>query len=164
MINNLSECTETIDEKYFFIKDGDEGKPALIIKENGEFEVRNNTNSPINFIKIDSCISNSNDGKRSDCVIYNYDTFCFIELKCIKPKLLANTKRKAKKQLESTINKFNNQDIIKNKKREAYMCFNCKIDGNYTQISKATNPSATITYFEDELNTSLYCDTKKEFN
>ncbi|MEA1954890.1 MAG: hypothetical protein U9N02_00160 [Campylobacterota bacterium] len=95
MINNLSECTETIDEKYFFIKDGDEGKPA--------------------------------------CAIYNDDTFCFIELKCIKPKLLANTKRKAKRQLENTINKFNNQDIIKNKKLEAYMCFNCKIDENYTK-------------------------------
>jgi len=43
------------------------------------------------------------------------------------------------------------------------MCCTCIIENEYTKIKKASNKSEIITYFEETLNTSLYCDNKKEF-
>ncbi len=62
----------------------------------------NNTDNPINFLKIDACISDSNDTTRCDCAIYDNNTFCFIELKCIKPSTFSKNRKTAEKQLEAT--------------------------------------------------------------
>ena len=166
MINNFNTCVESIDEKLFFIQDGDNQKSAFIVEKNGEFEVANNTSDPIKFLKIDSCVSNSSDNTRCDCAIYNSDTFCFIELKCIKPTSFSKNRKKAEKQLEATIEEFDNEDIIKNKNLEAYVCSNCKTekDTSYEPITQQPKNTNQTTYFEFELNTKLYYSTKKEFN
>ncbi len=165
MINNFDDCLESIEKKYFFIKDGDDQKPAFIVENNGEFKVINNTSFPINFLKTDSCVSTSTDDKRCDCAIYNDDTFCFIELKTSKRTNWKSHRETAQKQLKATILDFENEDIIKNKKKEAYMCCNsCDIDGNFTRILSASNSSNIQTYFRDTLETRLHCNTKKEFN
>ena len=165
MINNFDICLESIDKKHFFIKDGDEQKPAFILKENGEFEVVNSTKNSINFLKTDSYIYTSKAPKRCDCILYNNDTICFIELKLTKRTQWKSWRKSANKQLETTILNFKNEEIAKNKTLEAYMCCTyCDINDKITKISRATNKIETITYFEDTLNTALYCATKKEFN
>ncbi|WP_297440407.1 hypothetical protein [Sulfurimonas sp.] len=166
MINNFNHCLESINKKNFFIQDGNDKQPAFIVEKHGEFEVINNTKHPINFLKIDSCVANSTDNSRCDCAIYNNTTFCFIELKCIKPKNLQKNRRKAEKQLEVTIQAFRNKEVLKTKILEAYVCCNCKIgtDSSFEPITKKPNNKERIVYFMYELNTKLYCDTKKEFN
>jgi len=164
VINNFGECLESVEEKHFFIQDGSNQKPAFIVKEKGEFEVINNTRDSINFLKIDSCVYNSDDTKRCDCALYSLDTFCFIELKNSKRTNWKSHRITAENQLKATIIDFIDEGITKNKILEAYMCCTCKIDGNYTKISRASNNYEVQTYFIDELNTKLYCDTKKEFN
>lgn len=164
MISNFETCLESVDEKHFFIQDGKDERPAFRVETNGEFEVVNNRDSPINFLQIDSCIYDSNDSKRCDCAIYSDDTFCFIELKSSKRTNWKSHRESAEKQLKASILAFNDEDITKNKILEAYMCCTCKVDGNFTKISRASNNYEVQTYFIDELNTKLYCDTKKEFN
>jgi len=164
VINNFNNCLESVNKKHFFIQDGENQKPAFLVEFNGEFEVINNTDSSINFLKIDSCVYDSSDSKRCDCAIYSDNTFCFLELKNSKRTQWKNHRASAEKQLKSTISDFNDENITKNKTLEAYMCCTCKIDGNFTKISRASNNYEVQTYFIDELNTKLYCDTKKEFN
>jgi len=165
VINNFDDCLESIDEKHFFIQDGEAQRPAFIVGTNGEFEVINNTDSPINFLKIDSCVYDSRDGTRCDCAIYNDDTFCFLELKNSKRTNWKSHRESAEKQLEATILDFKDENITNNKTLEAYMCCtSCNIDGNYTRILRASNNNEKTVYFIDELNTKLYCDTKKGFN
>ena len=135
MINNLSQCTENIDKKHFFIKDGDDQKPAFIIEKNGEFEVINNTDNSIKFLKIDACIYNSNDNLRCDCAIYNDNVFCFIELKNSKRTNWKSHRESAEKQLKATILDFQNEEITQNKTFEAYMCCTyCDINDKITKI------------------------------
>ena len=44
------------------------------------------------------------------------------------------------------------------------MCCTCIIDEKYTKIKKASNKSEIIVYFDEVLNTDLYCHNQKEFN
>jgi len=165
VISNFSKCIESINKKYFFIKDGDNQEPAYIVEENGEFKVVNNTDNDILFLKTDACIYTSKAPKRCDCIVYNDDTLCFIELKSTKRTQWKSWRKSAEEQLKETILNFRNEDITQNKTLEAYMCCTyCDINDKLTKISRASNNSDTITYFEDELKTALYCDTKKEFN
>ena len=166
MINNFDECLESVEEKHFFIQDGSNQKPAFIVKEKGEFEVINHTSDSINFLKTDSCISDSNDTKRCDCAVFNNDTFCFIELKCIRASKFTTNRKKAETQLEATIDNFKDEDILSNKNLEAYVCLNCKIDENdgFESITQRPRNKDKETHFLFNLNTRLYYATKKEFN
>lgn len=167
MKNRLEECTDSITEKHFFIEDGGDQKPAFISFENGEFEVTNNTNNSIYFLRTDSCLYNSKDPKRCDSVIYNDNTICFIELKCIKPKNFADNSQNAKEQIEETIINFQKHGILQDKKnREAFISLNChkKKNGCYEPITKKPKNNTVFADFRTRLNTKLYYDTKKEFN
>jgi len=166
MINNFEECLENVQEKHFFIKDGDNQEPAFIVEKNGEFEVINRTDNAIKFLKIDSCIYSSDDTSRCDCAVYNNNIFCFIELKCIKPKNFSKKRKEAEEQLKATIIDFQNKEVIKNKNLEAYVCSNCitKIDDKYEPITQQPENKNLRTYFELELNTIIEYTTKKEFN
>lgn len=163
MTKIINECSEVISLTNFFIQDGEDNKPVYIVDNNGEFQIINNDKKDLTFIAIDSCIYNSEDDKRCDCAIYDDNTLCFIELKNCKRTAWKSHRENAEKQLEKTINNFKSQSIIKDKNLEAYMCCTCIIDNKFTKIKKASNKSEVITYFEDTLNTSLYCDAKKEF-
>ncbi len=165
MINNFSECVENINKKRFFIRDGNDQEPVCVAEDNGEFEVTNNTSDFLHLLKTDSCVYISKAPKRCDCIIYNNHTVCFIELKLTKRTQWKSWRNSAEEQLEATILQLKDKDITQNKALEAYMCCTyCDINDKITKISRATNKNETITYFEDELNTALYCDTKKEFN
>lgn len=124
MINNFNQCVENIQEKHFFIIDGDNQEPAFIVKENGEFEVINRTDGALKFIK------------------------------------------KAETQIEATIQDFKDEEILKDKKLEAYVCLNCitQIDDTYEPITQQPENKDLRTYFELELDTIIDYTTKKEFN
>lgn len=167
MINNFVSCLESRDEKHFFIQDGKTTKePAYIVLEKGEFEVINNTQEPIYFLPTDSCVYDSSDNTRCDCIVYNDDTMCFIELKCIKLKNLTKNRKKAESQLEETIKNFLEEEIIQNKNLEAYTCCNCKIskDDTFEPITRKPKNKEKENYFFENFNTILHCNTKKEFN
>jgi hypothetical protein len=166
VINNFDICIESIVKKHFFIEDIKDKEPAEIKYTDGEFEVINHTNSPINFLKIDSCVYSSSDTTRSDCAVYNDNTFCFIELKCIKPKNFTKKRKEAEEQLEATIRDFQDKEIVKNKNLEAYVCSNCivKVDEKYEEITKQPKNKEVRAKFEFELNTIIYYSKKKEFN
>ena len=163
MIDKIEQCTKIINDKNFFIVDDKDKEPPYIVNENGEFEIVNNTKKELFFIAIDSCVYDSKDDTRCDCAIYDEDTFCFIELKRCKRTAWKSHRETAENQLKNTIQTFTKYVITKNKKLEAFMSCNCTINNEYTKIRKTSNKHETITYFEETLNTSLYCDTKKEF-
>ncbi len=162
----ITDCIESVDKKHFYIQDGVNQKPAFIVEENGEFEVINNTDNSIEFLQIDACLFNSNDTTRCDCAVYDNNTFCFIELKCIKPSAFSKNRKKAEEQLEATIKYFNDENITQNKTLEAYVCSNCKIklDDTFEPITQRPKNREKELYFISSLNTLLYYDTKKEFN
>jgi len=163
MQSKIATCLETISKKHFFIADDIEQKPAFIKDTNGQFEVINHTKKDINFLKIDDCIYTSKDDSRCDCAIFDDKIFCFVELKTCKRTAWKTHREKSKKQLENTILNFKNNDIIKNKKLEAYISYTCTINNKYHKIKKASNSFEIETYFKDVLNTDLYCNNKKEF-
>ena len=164
MQNKINNCLEIISKKHFFIDDDIKNNPAYLKDTNGQFEVINNTNKDINFLKIDDCIYTSKDNTRCDCAIFDEKVFCFVELKTCKRTAWKPHREKSQKQLENTINNFKKNAIIKDKKLEAYISYTCTINKEYHKIKKASNSFEIETYFKDELNTDLYCNNKKEFN
>ncbi|WP_455756122.1 hypothetical protein [Sulfurimonas sp.] len=166
MINNFNNCLETINDKHFFIQDGNNQEAAFIIDKNGQFEVINSTHEEIKFLAVDDCIDFGVDTQKCDCIVFNDKDFCFIELKTLQSdKATTKTKRrkKAEEQLRSTINHFSDEDIIKTKQLEAYVSLTCLKDNMLTKIPNISNQE-TIYEFEIDLNTSLHYKCKKEFN
>jgi len=162
IINPL--CEQIVSDKNFYIIDDIKSKPAYIISDNGEFNIINNNEKNITFIAIDSCIYNSDDDTRCDFAIYDENNFCFVELKHTEKRTSwKRHRKKAQEQLESTINDFKSVAITDNKQLEAYMCCTCKISNKNTKIKNASNQIERITYFEENLDTILYCDNQKEF-
>ncbi len=95
MINSLKEvfpyldekeCLQIIKKEAFEIFDHEEEKKCYILEENGQFKVINSKRKEIGFIAVDECLFDSSDGSRSDCIIFDDEVFCFIELKHCKNK------------------------------------------------------------------------------
>jgi len=166
VINNFDDCLEAISAKHFFIQDGENNQPAFIKQNDGQFEVINKTTKDINFLKVDDCLDFEVDTKKCDCIVFNEETFCFIELKTLQSeKTTIKTKRrkKAEEQLKVTINKFADEGLIQNRQREAYVSLTCIKESTLTNIPNISNQEA-ISDFEMNLDTSLYYKCKKEFN
>ena len=160
---DLENCTNNISDTHFLIQDDIENQPAYIKYDQGQFEVKNNTKKDIGFLQIDDCIYTSKDKSRCDCAVYDDKVFCFIELKTCKILSQKANRKKADAQLRFTIEQFRSDGIIHDQTLEAYACLTCNYDGKFTKITNARNQN-TIVEFEDELNTRLYYECKKEFN
>ena len=103
--------------------------------------------------------------KKCDCIVFNDETFCFIELKTFQSeKATTKTKRRknAEEQLRSSISHFSNEEITKEKQKEAYIALSCMRDGKLTKIPNISNQETTVE-FDEDLDTSLYYECKKEF-
>ena len=164
-MKDLEECIQSISYKHFFIQDDIQNQPAYIVATNGQFEVINHTKKDIRFLQIDDCIKFDNDDKKCDCAVYNDDIFCFIEQKSMssqKPSTIAKRRKNAEKQLKYTILNFKENQIVKNKKLEAYVSITCNHDSKLTRITNVRNQNA-IVEFEDNYNVNLYYECKKEF-
>jgi hypothetical protein len=114
MINSLKEkfsqidtnsCLEIIVDKEFEIYDCSEKDTTCTtgrcyIRENGQFRVINNQKKEIGFLAIDKCIFFDNDEfQKCDCLVFDKNTICFIEIKdCI-----VNQRKKRKKTAKAQL-------------------------------------------------------------
>jgi len=155
-------CFQIINKEYFEILDDEEEKKCCILEDKGQFKVVNRQKREIDFIAVDSCLFNSSDGSRSDCIVYDEEVFCFIELKHCKNKNIPRNRQKAKKQLMATIEFFTNKMEIA-KKLEAYICVTCSSNSEkITMTPRANNEEAQLE-FEEFYNTELFYKCQKEF-
>ncbi len=171
MINSLNEvfphleekgCLQVITKEAFEIFDHEEDKKCYIIEENGQFKVLNSNQKEIGFLAVDECLFDSSDASRADCVVFDNEVICFVELKSCKNKNISRNRQKAKKQLLSLIEFF--QEKIKiDRKLEAYMCVTCSAeDGTITMTPRANNEEAQLE-FEEFYNTALFYKCEKKF-
>ncbi|SFV58371.1 hypothetical protein MNB_SV-12-627 [hydrothermal vent metagenome] len=171
MINSLKEifphidekrCLQFITKKVFEIFDHEEDKKCYILEENGQFKVLNSNQKEIGFIAVDECLFDSSDGSRSDCIVFDDEVLCFIELKHCKNKNISRNRQKAKSQLIATIEFFKEKIDIK-QKLEAYICITCSSDEDkITMTPRANNEQAQLE-FEEFFDTQLFYKCEKEF-
>ena len=171
MINSLKEvfphledkeCLQFIKKKSFEIFDHKIDKKCHIVENNGQFRVLNSDEKEIGFLAVDECLFGSSDGSRSDCIVFDDEVLCFIELKDCKNKNIPANRRTAKKQLISIIEFF--EDNIKtDRKLEAYICVTCSSeDGTITMTPRANNEQAQLE-LEEYYDTALFYACEKAF-
>ena len=151
-------CLDTLTKKEFEIYDCEEEKRCYIATEYGQFKVINSLEKEISFLAIDKCLFFDNDKfKKCDCLVFDKETICFIEIKACKFKQRKSNKKTAISQLKSTIEIFRKEFDI-DKKIEAYLC----IGMNPENPPRASN-SDRILEFEEELDTKLLEGCQKTF-
>ena len=173
MINSLKEvfphleekeCLQFMTKESFEIFDHKEDKKCYIIEENGQFKVINSQKKEIGFLALDECLFDSSDGSRADCMVFDDEVLCFIELKDCKNKkqTIRKGRRKAKKQLVAVI-EFFQENIKLDRKLGAYICVTCSTqDGRVTMTPPANNEEAQLE-FEEFYNTALFYACEKKF-
>ena len=155
-------CLKVVNNKFFEIIDNEVGKPSYIIEKNGQFKVINKEQKKIGFLAVDECLFASSDGSRSDCIVFDDDVLCFIELKHCKNKNIRQNRKKAKEQLKKTITFFT-ENIDFSHQKEAYICVTCSsIKENFTMTPRASNFEAQLE-FEEDFETKLFYVCEKEF-
>ncbi len=156
------ECRQFITQKSFEIFDHPEDKKCYILEENGQFRVINPHQKEIGFIAVDECLFSSSDGSRADCIIFDEEVFCFIELKNCKNKNIPPNRQKAKDQLIKTI-EFLTKNIKITQKLEAYICITCSSNKEkITMTPRASNADAQLE-FEEFFDTQLFYQCDREF-
>ena len=171
MINSLNKvfphleekgCLQFIKKEAFEIFDHKEEKKCYIIEENGQFKVFNSEKKEIGFLAVDECLFDSSEGSRADCMVFDEEVVCFIELKDCKNKNIPANRRKAKKQLIAVI-EFFQENIKLDRELEAYICITCSAeDGKVTMTPRANNEEAQLE-FEEFYNTALFYECEKKF-
>ena len=171
MINSLNEvfphleekeCLQFITKEAFEIFDHKEDKKCYVIEKNGQFKVVNSNQKKIGFLAVDECLFDSSDGSRADCMVFDDEAVCFIELKDCKNKNIPANRRKAKKQLIAVI-EFFQENIKLDRELEAYICVTCSAeDGTVTMTPRANNEEAQLE-FEEFYNTALFYECEKKF-
>ena len=171
MVNSLKEVFPHIDEKKclqfitkeaFEIFDHEEDKKCIILETNGQFKVSNLNQKEIGFIAVDECLFDSSDGTRADCIIFDEEVFCFIELKHCKNKNISRNRQKAKSQLMATVEFFKEKINIE-QKLKAYICVTCFTDEERITMTPSANNEEAQLEFEEFLDTELFYKCDKEF-
>ena len=153
-------CLKTQLDKKFDIYDCEEEKRCYICEKDGHFQVINNNGKEIGFLAVDKCLFFDDDElKKCDCIVFDGDTICFIEIKECKPKRRKGHKKNAEKQLKSTIEVFKSKIKI-DKRMEAYLCVGCSA----TQPSRTASSKNAQAEFLIHLNTILFDGCQKKFN
>jgi len=151
-------CLETITSEVFEIYDCEEEKRCYIATDYGQFKVLNSSKREITFLAVDKCLfDDSDEFKKCDCIVFDNDTFCFVEIKACKFKQRKSNKRTAISQLKFTIEILREKLDI-DKKLEAYLCI-----GMNPQNPPRASSSDRKLEFIDELNTELFDGCQKEF-
>ena len=151
-------CLDTLTKKEFEIYDCEEEKRCYIATDYGQFKVINILEKEISFLAIDKCLFFDNDKfKKCDCLLFDKENICFIEIKACKFKQRKSNKKTAISQLKSTIEIFRKEfDIYK--KIEAYLCI-----GMNPENPPRASSSDRILEFEEELDTKLLEGCQKAF-
>lgn len=158
------ECWVETFDKEIEIYDHEKEKRCYIDKKsNVEFTVKNPHKKKINFIAIDSCLLSSSDGSRSDCMVFDDTTVCFIELKKCKRKNVKDNQKGAIDQLEAFIQFFIKENLNVGKKLEAYVCVRCKRTDEVISRTPKSSDSSRKLLFREEYKTKLFYQCDKEF-
>ncbi len=161
----LNNCLEIIRDREFEIYDCDENDERCTtgrsyIREVGQFKVINNFEKGIGFLAVDKCLFFDKDGfKKCDCIIFDDDIICFVEIKDCKQGQRAKRKKTAKEQLKSTIQIF--QDAVDlDKDTEAYLC----VGLSSTRPSILSSSMDSKFEFEEKFNAILFDGCQKSFS
>jgi hypothetical protein len=162
-----NQCFQLISDTEFQIYDSDEEQRCFILTEettsaNGQFfKVINRNKENIRFLAVDKCLFFDNDKfKRCDCILYNQEYFCFVELKKVETTRNRNSAKKtARAQLYSTIKILTEKVHFENLRLEAYLCVGYKPSNPATL---ASSQSAKVAF--EDLNTKLYNGCQKRFS
>lgn len=159
-------CLETISDSEFYIYDCGEKQRCFILKDETNstdiqlFKVINHNNQNIRFLAIDKCLFFDSDKfKRCDCLLYNKEYLCFIEIKKVNTARNRNSAKKAARaQLYSTITIFKEKMDLENRIVEAYLCVGYKPTNPATL---ASSQSAKVAF--ENLKARLYNGCQKRF-
>ncbi len=155
-------CLQTLTDAEFCIYDTEDKRSEIQTDVNGlqHFTVENPTKRDIHFLAIDKCIFFDNERiLRCDCAVFDSKTFCFVEIKEVDHAARrAEQYRKAKEQLKTTIQHFQEKLTFTTKRIEAYACV-----GRTT--ARPARPAADSNeQFEfSELGATLYHGNVKRF-
>ncbi len=159
-------CLETISDSEFEIYDSGEEQRCFILSDESIssgtqlFKVINHNNQNIRFLAVDKCLFFDGDKfKRCDCLLYNEDYLCFVELKKVDTTRNRNSAKKtARAQLYSTIRIFKEKMDFENRIVEAYLCVGYKPTNPATL---ASSQSAKVAF--EDLKARLYNGCQKRF-
>jgi len=127
-----------------------------------EFMVINSGERKINFIAIDACLLSSSDPSRSDCMVFNENIVCFIELKKCKRKNVKANQKGAIDQLEAFIKFFIENNLNIDKKLEAYVCVRCKRTDEVISRMPKVGSDTRRALFLEQYKTKLFYKCEKE--
>ena len=151
-------CLELLNNS-FEVYDCEDEKRCYICEQDGHFKILNPSKQEIGFLAVDKCLFSDNDKfKKCDCIIFNEETICFIEIKECKPKRRKNHKSNAIKQLKSTIDIFQNK-INMDRKIEAYLCVGCSA----VRPSRTASSKNAQAEFLRDFNALLFDGCQKTF-
>ena len=119
-------CLQTLTDTEFCIYDTDAKRCAIQTEPDGlkHFTVENPTGRDVHFLAIDKCLFFDDDGiQRCDCAVFDSKTFCFVEIKETETYARRSAHyRRAKEQLKTTIQHFQEHLAFTTKRIEAYAC------------------------------------------
>jgi hypothetical protein len=162
-----NDCLVISSENFFDIYDSEQQRCVLLTENDSltvigqKFRVINPNRENIRFLAIDKCVFFDSDKiKRCDCLIYNDQCVCFIELKKLDNTRNKNSAKKtAREQLLATIKFVQEQIDFDNLSLEAYVCVGYKP----SNPSILASDQAAMKKFID-LNTRLYNGCQKDFS
>lgn len=154
-------CFQTLTDIEFCVYDTGDRRCEIQTDPDGvvHFTVENPTGRDINFLAIDNCLFTDNTIQRCDCAVFDSKTFCFVEIKEVDHAARRSDQyRKAKEQLKTTIQHFQEQLTFTTKRIEAYACVG-------RTVARPARPAADINeQFEfAELGAVLYHGNIKRF-
>ncbi len=159
-------CLEIISDSAFYIYASGEEQRCFILSDETNssdtqlFKVINDNNQNIRFLAIDKCLFFDSDKfKRCDCLLYNEEYLCFVEIKKVDTTRHRNSAKKtARAQLYSTITIFQDKIDFENRIVEAYLCVGYKPTNPATL---ASSQSAKVAF--EDLKAKLYNGCQKRF-
>lgn len=159
-------CLETISDSEFYIYDSGEKQRCFILSDETNstdiqlFKVINYNNQNIRFLAVDKCLFFDSDKlKRCDCILYNEEYLCFVEIKKVDTARNRNSAKKtARAQLYSTITIFKERIDFENRIVEAYLCVGYKPTN---PAILASSQSAKVAF--EDLKARLYNGCQKRF-
>lgn len=164
---SLIECLEVKTDPQLQIRDHDEdNKPcvfeAKVTEDENVFSIDNPTTKELCFIAVDQCLLFNDSPKRCDCILFDDQTFCFIELKLsvTSRRQGAARAKEAREQLEHTIQYFlNNIDhILKGYLLEAYVVMHPTI-----YPKRSASRDIVFERFRNDLGIHLFEQNWKKF-
>ena len=148
-------CIEEHTDSNIFIIDPEEDGPCQVVatEEEAHLVIKNPQEINIHLLKIDQCLFfDDSVHKKCDCAVFTETLFCFVEIKnTVRSKQRSNHRRKARKQLEQTIQLFQDNLDFSAIQQQAIICFTFKP----ARPVASTSAQEAAVLFQDQYNVTL---------